>query len=714
MQKFSILVCAFLLLAPLGLQAQKSLSLEDAVMQQWRKFRPEHLRVAQWREDGKGFTQSGPRYQEVFYYEGKKAPKSLFSTKDLQAAFGEQVPYIANFGYLSKTEIFLSFGQAYYRYDYKSKKGKKWVAYPQEAANLAFHEETGRLAYTIDNNIYLATEQEEKTAVTRFNNPAIVSGQAIARSEFGISKGLFWSPNGQYLAFYQKDESEVSDYPLVDISSTPAKLRNIKYPMAGQASEKARVGVFDPASGQTVYLKIEGDEADQYLTNLGWGPKSEKIYLAQINRDQNAMRLNVYEAKTGKFIKTLFEEKHERYVEPEKAVWFLPNNPKEFLWASERDGFTHLYRYEAETGKLLNAVSKGNWEVEEILGLDSSGKSVICMGTDPSGLNLYAYKLSLDGKKQTQLTKEEGQHHCQLSPNGKWLLDEYSNISTPNVAQLISTKNGKLKREFIKAENPLKDYKVGTTELLTLKAADGTDLQARLIKPSDFDPKKKYPVIVYVYGGPHAQMVTNSWLGGASLWMQQQAEKGYLVFTLDNRGSANRGFDFESIIHRQLGEVEMQDQLVGVNYLKQQAFVDADRMAVHGWSFGGFMTTSLMLRQPGVFRVGVAGGPVTDWKFYEVMYGERYMDRPEQNPEGYAKNRLHNYVDQLQGELLLIHGSVDDVVVLQHNHSLIQAFVEAEKQVDYFVYPGHPHNVRGKDRVHLMRKVLQYIEDKLN
>jgi dipeptidyl-peptidase-4 len=251
---------------------------------------------------------------------------------------------------------------------------------------------------------------------------------------------------------------------------------------------------------------------------------------------------------------------------------------------------------------------------------------------------------------------------------------------------------------------------MGSAEIKTIKAADGTtDLYTRLIKPSNFDPTKKYPVMVYVYGGPHAQMITNSYLDGANLWMYWMAEQGYLVFTVDNRGSDNRGFAFESVIHGRLGVNEMDDQLKGVEYLKSLPYVDGTRLAVHGWSFGGFMTTSLMLRKPDTFKVGVAGGPVTDWKYYEVMYGERYMDTPAENPKGFEEASTLNYVKDLKGKLLLIHGTSDDVVVMQNNLALIKKFVEAQKQVDFFAYPMHKHNVIGKDRVHLMTKVLNYI-----
>lgn len=694
--------------------AQKELTLEDAVLKQWSDFYPEQVSGLKWA--GNTLVRYNDSRDKLLGVPIGKKAEEMFLTKEYLAEMsGQELTNLAQTRWINDQE-FYAFTRGL---DNKQgfvfasrKKGEITDRFSVEGTtNLDLHAKSRQAAFTIDNNLYVADAKEAKIAVTQFEDKNIVAGQAIARYEFGIGKGTFWSPNGRYLAFYQKDETAVSDYPLLDISTTPATLKTIKYPMAGQGSEVAKVGIFEPKSKKTIYLQTEGDQ-DQYLTNVGWDATEEYVYVAVVNRGQNHMQLNKYDARTGKLETTLFEEKHEKYVEPENPVWFIPNAKNEFLWMSERDGFMHLYRYDTE-GKLLNQVTKGKWVVKRILGLDASGKNVLVEGTDESGLNVYVYSAGLSNAKVKQLTKEEGVHHAELSEDGSLFIDTYSNLTTPSVTQIVETQKGKVVKELLKAENPLKDYTIGTTELITLKAKDGTPLHGRVIKPSNFDKSKKYPVIVYVYGGPHAQMINNSWLASTRLWMYYAAEQGYIVFTLDNRGSANRGLDFENVIHRRLGDVEMEDQLLGVEYLKKQPFVDAARMAVHGWSFGGFMTTSLMLRQPGTFQVGVAGGPVTDWKFYEIMYGERYMDTPEENPEGYDKSSLLNYADKLEGDLLLIHGTIDDVVVMQHNFSLIQKFVEAGTLVDFFPYPMHPHNVRGKDRVHLMKKVLTYIDDKL-
>ncbi|MGH1339525.1 MAG: DPP IV N-terminal domain-containing protein [Aureispira sp.] len=712
--RFIVFLVIFVGMGLMANAQKKELSLQEAVIGQWRQFYPKRLSNLQWRPDTDMVTYRIERASKIVQRGIKgKTVNTLFDLAALNKAMGETLEYIPSIRWESKdafrinhqgTRITLSLNGTALKIESKS------VA-PADVANLEAHPASQQFAYTKDNNVYLQTKAGKELAITAEKDPNIVSGQAIARQEFGITKGLFWSPSGSHLAFYQKDESKVSDYPLLDISTTPGQLRSIKYPMAGQGSESAKVGIYNVKAGKMVYLAVTGP-SDQYLTNLGWGPNDKFVYVAVVNRDQNHMWLNKYDANTGAFVKTLLEEENERYVEPEHAVWFLPTTDEEFLWWSERDGFMHLYRYNTE-GKLLGQVTKGAWVTLSILGLDDSKKNLLVQGTDALGLNTTVYCAPLTGDKPSKrMVTQEGVHRFSLSSSGKYLLDRYSTINDPHVAQLINLK-GKVLQELYRAEDPYKDYAVAKAELGTIKAEDGTILNTRLIKPADFDPSKKYPIVVYVYGGPHAQMIRNNWLANASLWMYQMANRGYLVFTVDNRGSSNRGFAFESVIHRKLGTAEMSDQLKGVEYLKTLPYADTDRMAIHGWSFGGYMTTSLMLKHPDVFKVGVAGGPVTDWNYYEIMYGERYMDRPEENPEGYKNTQLKNFAGDLKGDLLLIHGTIDDVVVMQHNLSLVQAFVTNGILMDFFPYPMHPHNVRGMDRVHLMNKVLTYIEDKL-
>ncbi len=476
--------------------------------------------------------------------------------------------------------------------------------------------------------------------------------------------------------------------------------------MTGQKSEKPRVGIFNMETMKTVFISPRG-KSDDYLTNLSWTPDNKYVVIAEVNRGQNHYWLNVYDAVTGEFVRTLLEETNEKWVEPEHPAFFPNEKSNNFVWISEKSGFNNLYYYDFN-GNLIQQLTNHSFVVKEIL--TAKNGTVYYSTTGESPLDTKVYAVDLKGKGRI-ITRIAGTHSVEFSTDGKYIHDRYSSHDVPGKDQILSSK-GKVVKELLESDNALAEYKIGSAEIGSIEGKDGTTLYTRLIKPSDFDPNKKYPVLVYVYGGPHAQMITNKWMDGASLWMYWMAEQGYLVFTIDNRGSGERGFAFESQIHRQCGTVEMEDQISGVDYLKSLPYVDGNRLAVHGWSYGGFMTTSLMLRNAGVYNVGVAGGPVTDWKYYEAMYGERYMDTPEENPKGYEEASLLMHAQNLEGDLLLIHGTVDDVVVMQHNFALVQKFVELGIQMDFFPYPMHKHNVRGKDRVHLMTKVLNYILEK--
>jgi dipeptidyl-peptidase-4 len=686
-------------------QKQK-LSLADAVLQQYRKFRDEQFNALTWIPQSDAYVYATNNYQNLYRASVKGATPELFlSINDVNGVLKSELSSFYGFSFLSSSTMLLQDGLNFYTFDFVNKTGKKVVALPENAENSEFEQLNSRVAYTIDNNLWIADSKGEKIEVTANQDKNIVSGQSIARNEFGIKDGIFWSPKGSLLAFYQKDESDVKHYPLVDVTKTPAELMNIKYPMAGQGSEKPRVGVFNVNSKKLIYFAPKNG-TDNYLTNLAWTPDENFILIAEVNRDQNHYWLNQYDAKTGNFVRTILEEANDKWVEPEHPAFFPNPNSNNFVWISEKDGFNNLYYYSID-GKLIKQLTKNRFVAKEILQMANKGKEIIFAATGTSPLNTLVYAVDFNGKQRC-VTLEEGTHQVAINEASTHILDSYSSHSVPGKV-MLKAYNGKNLATLNVSKNKLADVEMGTADIGQFKGVDGSVLYTRLIKPSNFDPNKKYPVLVYVYGGPHAQLITNSWLDGASLWMYWMAEQGYLVFTLDNRGSGERGFAFESQIHRQLGTVEMEDQMKGVEYLKSLPFVDGDRLAVHGWSFGGFMTTSLMLRQAGTFNVGVAGGPVTDWKYYEVMYGERYMDRPEQNEKGYEQASLLTHADKLKGKLLLIHGQIDDVVVPQHNDALLKRFVDLGIQIDFFHYPMHKHNVMGKDRIHLMQKVLDYV-----
>ena len=627
--------------------------------------------------------------------------------KELKENELNRFPFISwngsnSFYFTAENRIFL--------FDLSSSKLMKVNEYDGSGENVTISGNSLNVAWTLENNLFVSIDGQA-IQVNGDNDREIVYGQIPSRNEFGIDAGLYWSPDGSKLAFYRIDQREVTDYPLVDITSRIAESSLIKYPMAGMKSEKLRLGIFDPLHNEIVYLQTEGPE-NQYITTVTWDPSCRYIFAGILNRDQNYFRMNKYDASTGELVRKLFEESSDKYVEPMHGLYFLPGDASKFIWQSRRDGWNHLYLYDTD-GNLLKQVTKGKWEVLKLIGTDQQCASVFYESTIESPLEKHLCKTEIRSGKTERITSGEGVHNINASEDKLWFLDVFSGLQMARAYYLIDVKGTKIST-LLEDPDPYKGYNTGEMSLFTIKADDGiTDLWCRLIKPVNFDPSVRYPVFVYVYGGPHAQMITKSWTGGAGFFLNYIAQQGYVVFTLDNRGSDNRGRDFENIIHRQLGETEMADQMAGIRYLKTLSYVDPDRIGVNGWSYGGFMTINLMLRNPGVFKTACAGGPVIDWKWYEVMYGERYMDTPMKNPEGYEKSSLINYAGNLRGKLLIIHGTADPTVVWQHSLAFIDECIKQGRQVDYFVYPGAGHNMTGMARVHLFEKIAGYFNDYL-
>jgi dipeptidyl-peptidase-4 len=573
-----------------------------------------------------------------------------------------------------------------------------------------------RVAYTLGEDLYVrGLPAKGAVRITSDGTDGIVNGRSVHREEYGITKGTFWSPTGEKLAFYRMDESMVTPYSLEDISTQPSTFKKIRYPMAGQTSHQVKLGVFDVASGRTTFMRTNG-APDDYLTNISWDPTGKYVFIIHLNRATDKLRIVQYDASTGEGLKTVLEEEDKKWLEPQHPLTFLKRAPSQFIQWSQQDGYWHLYL--CDTGKgLVRQLTTGSWVVKNIIGFDEREVTLFVEGTDlidpmdPKGaMETHIYRVDLNGGKTVKLTREPGTHSGQLGGGGRYLIDTWSSLTVPGRTEIIDAAKGTVLKTLVNSKDPLAGMNVGTVELLKITGENGEPLNARLIKPKDFDSRQKYPVLVYVYNGPHVQLVTNSFLGGASLWMLHAAERGYLVFTVDGHGSENRGKAFEQAIYRQLGVLEVKDQLHGADYLKSLPYVDAARMAVHGWSFGGHVTVALLLRSPGTFKVGVAGGPVMDWGMYEVMYTERYMDTPAENPEGYALTRNSDKADGLRNKLLVISGGMDDTVLPEHSYTFLKNCVDKGVQVDFFEYPGHGHNVRGKDRVHLYTNVLDYID----
>ncbi len=639
----------------------------------------------------------------------------------------------AQFPYADKSVVVLRDGANIYTVDFK----KHSLVSETEIADgdnlLESNNKSGAMAILRGKNLFLRLGMKE-WQLSKDGSREIVYGQSVHRDEFGIHKGTFFSNDGTKLAFYRMDQSMVVDYPQVKIpeidyfnhpetQTCSAIAAPDKYPMTGETSHEVTVGVFDSATGKTVYLKA-GDTKDRYFTNISWSPDDKTIYMFELNRDQNDCRLVSYDAKTGEKTGELYRETDEKYVEPQHPIVFLPWDNSQFIMQSQKDGYNHLYlctlgkhgsRMAHNTESLeIKQLTQGKWVVLDMLGFNTKRKSIIIASNEISPIQRNLFAVDVKTGKRTRVDETgDGWHNGMLSESGAFIFDKYSSPNVPNNIAIVNTENGK-KFSYFRAEDPWKGYNVPEYSCGTVKAADGeTDLYWRMVKPTNFDPKKKYPTIVYVYGGPHAHNVDARWHYSSRSWETYMAQNGYLLFILDNRGSENRGKAFEQATFRQLGQEEMKDQMKGVEYLKSLPYVDADRIGVHGWSFGGFMTISLMTNYPDVFKVGVAGGPVIDWHWYEVMYGERYMDTPQTNPEGYKKTSLLYKAKDLKGKLQIITGDNDATVVPQHCLTFIKACIAAGTQPDFFVYPGEPHNMRGHQSTHLHERISQYFFDYL-
>ncbi|MBK9176091.1 MAG: DPP IV N-terminal domain-containing protein [Flavobacteriales bacterium] len=712
---------AFSLLLSQAPAQLKELTLKDAVLKAGTDLAPEQLRGLQWIEGSAAYSYlKGEQLMRGTLGKSADAPFANLATLNKHLPDSIRLKAWPMITWIDATRFRFQHSGLMSLYDAKDELNAL-TRLDKEAANVEVEPTTYAAAYTVENNLYLmraGTGKNKHTPITNDGVDGIVNGQSVHRQEYGIEKGIFWAPKGGRLAFYRMDESMVTTYQLEDIGTVPSTFDKIRYPMAGQASHHVSIGIHDLAEGTTVFLKI-GEPLDQYLTNIAWEPDERHVLVAHLDRKTENLRMVRYDASTGEPVATLFTEHDDKYVEPLQPARFLKTRTSQFIWRSNRDGWQHLYLYDIAKG-LVRQLTTGAWEVKEVIGMDPKETFAIVEGTasiDPTqplgACETHLYRVDLRTGRTNRLTAEPGTHHGQLSSDGLYLIDAWSSTSVANRIVVRNAQTGAVMKTLVDATDPYAGYSAGKIELLAIDGENGDRLNARLIKPSTFDSRKKYPVLVYVYNGPHVQLVTNSFLGGAPPWMLHAAERGYLVWTVDGHGSQWRGKAFEQVIHRQLGILEVKDQMRGIAWLTSQPWVDASRIAVHGWSYGGHMTTAMLLRYPDAFRVGVAGGPVMDWRMYEVMYGERYMDTPQENPEGYEGTALPGLANQLDDPLLIVTGGKDDTVVPEHSYAFLKACVEAGVQVDFFNYPGHGHNVRGKDRLHLMEKVLGYIDEKI-
>jgi len=714
--KLVLTTIAMFVSTTMSAQDKKLFTLEDLNFggKNYANLRPQNMWLTWW---GEKLIQTD--VEECSVIDTKTGKKTrLFTLDDINKWAGsDDETYVrhlmnATFPYPDKTIVAVGNKKAFILLDFEAKRIVWQDSISGQEAN-DWNPLSRATAYVENHQLFVVDGKGNKHQLSTDGSREIVYGQSVHRNEFGINKGTFWSPKGNRLAFYRMDQRMVADYPQVDIFPREATFEPDKYPMAGMTSHQVTVGVYDVNTDKTVYLQA-GDPTDRYFTNIAWSPDEQTVYMFELNRKQNDCRLVSYDATTGAKMAELYREISDKYVEPQNPILFLPWDDTKFIMQSQKDGYNHLYLFD-KSGKELKQITSGKWVVLEVVGFNTKTKSVLILSNEIHPMNSNLYAVNITNGDRRPMGKGIGvAQGAQQSVSGQMVALKLSSFNKPRIIDVINTNGWGRVTELLDAEDPWKDYQQPIFTYGSIKAADGiTDLYFRMVKPHDFDPNKIYPTVVYVYGGPHAHNVDASWHYASRSWETYMAQKGYIVFILDNRGSENRGRDFEQVTFHQLGQIEMQDQMMGVEYLKKQPYIDMNRLGVHGWSFGGFMTISLMLNYPDVFKVGVAGGPVIDWKWYEVMYGERYMGTPQDNPEGYEKISLIDKAKNLKGKLQIITGYNDNTVVPQHCLSFLDACIKAGTQPDFFAYPGEEHNMRGHASVHLHERITQYFEDYL-
>ena len=597
--------------------------------------------------------------------------------------------------------------------DVKSQTERTLVSGKATLADPKISPDGRNVSFVRDHNVWLVNLADGKEhAITQGGTEEVRKGELdwVYPEELEIKTAYWWSPDSSAIAYLEMDERKVSQYPMVDFSSPSGEAEMERYPTAGGANPIVRVFVA-PLNGGEPRAMDTGAETDIYIPRVNWLTDSKHLAIQRLNRTQTTLDLLIAEAATGK-TRAALSENDPNWINVSDDLYFLKDG-KRFLWSSERSGYRHLYLYDLE-GKQLAQLTKGEWEISAVDAIDESKGLVYFSAAEKSPLERCLYRVAFDGTGFTRLTKDEGTHAAVFAPNAAAFYDTYSNTATPPRQDLYRADGSRIATINENKVAELADYHLSPVEFLTVKSRDGVQLNASIIKPPDFNPQKKYPVLVYTYGGPHAQVVRNGWGGANFLWHQLMAQKGYIIFSLDNRGSAGRGHAFEAPLHFRMGAQELSDQRDGVKYLRSLSYVDANRIGIWGWSYGGHMTLHAMFEAGDDFKVGFAGGPVTDWRYYDTIYTERYLGLPQRNEKGYQDSSPVKYAGQLKGRLLIAHGTGDDNVHYANTLAVINDLIDAGKYVEVLAFPGRGHGVSDPPaRRVLMQRVTQFFLDNL-
>ena len=681
--------------------------------------------TVRWLKDGNHYLVTNeasrtdvPRLQKVNAATGQASP--FFDAAKMQAAFAalpgvsaadaRQLAGRGNYNLNpAETAVLINWANDLFYYELGSDRAIRLTSNPEPEVSEEFSPDGRMVSFVRENNLYVedVSMQRRERALTRDGSAKILNGrldwvyqeELYGRGNFGA---YWWSPDSTTIAFLRFDETPVPEFTVVDHIPLYQNVEVTPYPKAGAPNPIVKLGVVNASGGEIRWVDtFKYQPADFLISRVMWSPDSKNVVFQAQNREQTFLDVNFADARDGKS-KTIIHESSKGWVGiNEQPLWLKDGS---FLWASERNGWEHLYHYAAD-GKLLRQVTDGKWEVRTIEGVDEQNGLIYFTGTKDSHIAPGGYRIKLDGSGLTRLTTSEGTHRMDVSPTFNYFINVWSDLNTPSQVRLFDA-SGKLVRVI--AENKvdaLKQYKLGTAELLQVKTRDGFVMEAMMIKPPDFDRSKKYPVMSFTYGGPHAPQVRNAWGSATYMWHQLLAQKGYIIWVCDNRTASGKGLESTWPVYKNFGELELRDIEDGLTWLKSQPYIDGSRIGIWGWSYGGFMT-SYALTHSQSFKIGIAGGSVTDWRDYDSIYTERYMGTPQNNPEGYKKSSPLHAAKDLHGKLLLIHGAIDDNVHMQNTMQFVYELQKAGKQFDLMLYPKQRHGVSDPLQLKHMRQMM--------
>ncbi|MAG87433.1 MAG: S9 family peptidase [Flavobacteriaceae bacterium] len=709
--------------ASVATSQKKNITLEEI----WSgKFSQQHLQSLQSLNNGVEYVvldhdpDSGNSSVDVYSYKTGKKTRTLVDTKNLEGLKSFQ-----NFS-LSQDESKMllatdpqpiyrrSSKSIFYIFDINSKKLTKLS--DKKIQEPTFSPDNSKIAYVFNNNIYVydVVENSEKQITKDGKINSIINGVTdwVYEEELGFVKAFEWNNKGDRIAFLRFDESKVPEFSMDIFGSDLYPNHQVfKYPKAGEANSDVSLHMYDVATEATQEIDL-GDYSDFYIPRIKWTNKDYILSAQVLNRHQDQLDLIFVNAEDHS-TKVVLTEKDEAYVDVTDNLTFLEDNS--FIWTSERDGYNHIYLY-AENGKLKNQVTKGNWEVTNYYGYDKKSNRLFYQSTENGSVNRDVYSIKTNGKGKKRLTEKTGTNNADFSTDFTYFINAFTNVETPMQYTLHLAKNGKLVREIKNNDELLeleKPYHFSPKELSTLPV-NGNELNMWIIKPSDFDESKKYPLLMFQYSGPGSQSVSNSYFNTNDYWYQLLANQGYIIACVDGRGTGFKGAEFKKVTQNELGKYELEDQIAAAKKLGELDYIDADRIGIWGWSFGGFMASNAILKGNDIFTMAIAVAPVTSWRFYDTIYTERFMTTPQENASGYDENSPINHVDKLKGDFLIVHGGGDDNVHLQNTMRMVEALIQANKQFDWAIYPDKNHGIfGGNTRLHLYTKMTNFIKEHL-